>query len=67
MDSIKLIKGEKYILRNGEITEPMQQQENGTNYKFFTISKEGYFNNWLQNGRFLSINIEHAKDIIKQF
>lgn len=63
---LKLEIGKKYILRNGEITEPMQKEENGTNYKYFFVSKEGYFNYYLINGKRLSNNIETETDIIKE-
>ena len=56
--NIKLEEGKRYILKNGEITEPMKKDKNGTNYKFCTISKEGYFSFWLENGKKFSDNIE---------
>ena len=63
---LKLEIGKRYILRNGKTTEPIQKQENGTNYRYFFISKDGYFKNYLPSGRLLSNNIEHLEDIIKE-
>ena len=64
---LKLEIGKRYILRNGEITEPIQEEENGTNYKYFFVSKEGYFNYYLFNGKRLANEIETDLDIIKEF
>ena len=65
-DILKLEIGKRYILRNGEITEPIQEEENGTNYKYFFVSKDGNFNHYLHNGKRLGNNIETEKDIIKE-
>lgn len=63
---LKLESGKKYILRNGETTEPMKKEENGTKYTYFFISKDGYFNYYLPNGKRISENIECEHDIIKE-
>lgn len=63
---LKLKIGQRYVLRNGKITEPIQKDKNGTNYEYFFVSNEGYFKHYLFNGRYLSHNIEHSEDIIKE-
>lgn len=65
-NALKLEIGKRYVLRNGEITEPIQKEENGTNYKYFFVSKEGHFNYYLFNGKRLTNEIETNLDIIKE-
>ncbi len=64
--------GKRYILRNGIITEPIEKSKNGTSYRICASVKEPQFEklsimSWLENGKFLSSNIEHEHDIVRLY
>lgn len=71
MNTIIIKEGKKYQLRNGIKTEVLKKANNGTNYKFEAKVKEPQYDSfsvlsWKSNGRYLTDNKDHDKDIIKE-
>lgn len=61
--------GGTYTLRNGLKTSPIKLVNNGTNYRFEAeVLEPGYKEPsilaWLANGKYLTNDIEHEKDIL---
>ncbi len=63
--------GKKYLLRNGLKTQILKVANNGTNYKFEAeVKEECHKTNsifaWKHNGKFVTDDINHKFDIIKE-
>jgi hypothetical protein len=71
-EEFKLQIGKQYVMRNGEITPPLEfDSKCGTNYKFEAWVQEKEHPTpslfyWLKNGIFLTKGVEHKYDIIKE-
>lgn len=70
-ETIQLKAGKKYVTRNGVVTPPLEISKNGTNYKFSAKIQEPEYDDlsvrdWLENGKFLTLGVDHRLDIIAE-
>lgn len=68
---MEIFKGKIYKTRNGLITKPLKDSNNGTNYVFESEMKEPEHESvsvraWLKDGRFLISGIDHDLDLIEE-
>jgi len=68
---MEIFKGKTYKTRNGSITNPLKESNNGTNYVLESEIKEPEHEtlsvrSWLKNGRFLISSIDHDLDLVEE-